>query len=79
MLLGSTRTPSTQNYSIKSGKKLKCREEARHKGRSWRKRKEWTLSSKPGIRFFKNFLEKANKINETFEDMKRDQLEIKNT
>ena len=31
------------------------------------------------IRFFKNFLEKANKINETYEDMKRDQLEIKNT
>ena len=29
------------------------------------------------IRFFKNFLEKADKINETYEDMKRDQLEIK--
>ena len=31
------------------------------------------------IKFFKNFLEKANKINKTYEDMKRDQLEIKNT
>ena len=31
------------------------------------------------IRFFKNFLEKADKINETYEDMKRDQLKIKNT
>ena len=31
------------------------------------------------IKFFKNFLEKAYKINETYEDMKRDQLEIKNT
>ena len=31
------------------------------------------------IRFFKNFLEKANKFNETFEDMKKDQLEIKHT
>ena len=28
------------------------------------------------IRFFKNLLEKADKINETYEDMKRDQLEI---
>ena len=31
------------------------------------------------IRFFNNFLKKANKINETYEDMKREQLEIKNT
>ena len=28
------------------------------------------------IRLFKNLLEKADKINETYEDMKRDQLEI---
>ena len=28
------------------------------------------------IKFFKNFLEKADKINETYEDIKRDQLEI---
>ena len=28
------------------------------------------------IRLFKNLLEKANKINETYEDMKGDQLEI---
>ena len=26
-------------------------------------------------RFFKNLLEKANKVNKTYEDMKRDQLE----
>ena len=31
------------------------------------------------IRFFKNFLEKANKFSETLEDMKKDQLEIKYT
>ena len=31
------------------------------------------------IRFFKNFLGKANKINEIYEDVKRDQLKIKNT
>ena len=31
------------------------------------------------IRFFKNFLEKANKFNETLEDIKKDQLEIKHT
>ncbi|KAK1338709.1 hypothetical protein QTO34_019366 [Cnephaeus nilssonii] len=31
------------------------------------------------IRFFKNFLEKADKFNETLEDMKKDQLEIKHT
>ena len=31
------------------------------------------------IRFFKNFLEKANKFNETHEDMKKDELEIKHT
>ncbi|KAK1344049.1 hypothetical protein QTO34_014608 [Cnephaeus nilssonii] len=29
------------------------------------------------IRFFKNFLEKASKFNETLEDMKKDHLEIK--
>ena len=31
------------------------------------------------IRFFKNFLEKANKFSETLEDMKKNQLEIKHT
>ncbi|KAK1334501.1 hypothetical protein QTO34_005507 [Cnephaeus nilssonii] len=31
------------------------------------------------IRFFKNFMEKADKFNETLEDMKKDQLEIKHT
>ncbi|KAK1345521.1 hypothetical protein QTO34_007979 [Cnephaeus nilssonii] len=31
------------------------------------------------IRFFKNFLEKADKFSETLEDMKKDQLEIKHT
>ena len=31
------------------------------------------------ITFFKNFLEKADKFNETLEDMKKDQLEIKHT
>ncbi|KAK1338262.1 hypothetical protein QTO34_001377 [Cnephaeus nilssonii] len=31
------------------------------------------------IRFFKNFLEKANKFSKTLEDMKKDQLEIKHT
>ena len=31
------------------------------------------------IRFLKNFLEKANKFNETLEDMKKDQLETKHT
>ena len=31
------------------------------------------------IKFFKNFLEKADKFNETLKDMKKDQLEIKYT
>ena len=31
------------------------------------------------IRFFKNFLKKANIFSETLEDMKKDQLEIKHT
>ena len=31
------------------------------------------------IRFFKNFLEKADKFNETLEDLKKDQLKIKHT
>ena len=31
------------------------------------------------IKFFKNFLEKADKFSEIFEDMKKDQLEIKHT
>ncbi|KAK1346647.1 hypothetical protein QTO34_000507 [Cnephaeus nilssonii] len=31
------------------------------------------------IRFFKTFMEKADKFNETLEDMKKDQLEIKHT
>jgi chromosome segregation ATPase len=61
---------SSQNVETKNRSQMKEMEES----------KQLYIEFKTTVRrFFKNFLEKANKFSETLENMKKDQLEIKHT